>query len=1254
MTRITAKDLIAWAGGNNRRAQDDLPILIRRLVHTTISGASKVDFPAGDSIATPGSDGVVIVGEGNAWVPNGESLWEVSCKDGCKKKANEDCEKRAKQMSDEERTKTTFVFATPRRWPKRNEKGKWEKQKRDNHGWQSVRVLDADDLEQWIEQSPTVCAWMAEKLKFPSAFSGVFSPEKEWEKWATVTNSKLFSALILSDRQDAVKKLTEWLDNPPENLFRVIADSHEEAIAFVCAALEGRNEYFDRLLVVKSNQDEAGKLWNDEKSPPPIFMFASESYVPIGLSDKAYAIAADTKKGGSEEPKRPGFLRKTSHENFVRILVDMGYKEKEAERLARDSGRHLPILRRLLAPKDSPIAKPNWTKSENIQIMIAAALAGRWDGDSKYDVEFLARLARMDYDAFEAKIVEFVGGDDSPLQRKGSKWEVKSRIESLIGVSESIVPSTMKRFWEKAEGIFGIRNTALDLPKEMRYAANIYKKGPPYSSALLFSIADTLIMLSVHHGLLVQCQSESIDSRIHAMVRTILEKGEADRWLSLSSILSQLAEAAPNAFLNAVEKGLSPENCPVSEMFSSDAHSMFVPTYHTHLLWGLEILAWDKSHFPRIVDVLARMTDFKLPDNLADRPDNSLLSFFCAWFPQCGADVDERIVRFQQLCKRHPDVAWKICPQLLNVRWGHATHNPIPRWRDIPFHAYQQPPPADQIKMMEAIFKAALHLASGNANRINQMLDIFTSFPLAETKQFIAVIESSLTNASEEERSRVRDNICQKLGRCDLWSSNDSPPVNSKWLKKATVMYTDLRDRLTPMDLVLRHKRFFSSWYNDDVEFYEEDYQKQLERLGDARKAAIREILKSSDGEREIIRLAACCGDPRTAGLAVGQNVVKSDKARMSWVKLTHQSDMETARQVTFMRGIFAKVSDWGRFARKGFEQARLEKWGAEDIVSFALALRSCEDVWNAMESLCSVEIWSEYWRSPKSDILEEKDVARFVDETAKAGCLEIALRCASIHKFNGIDADKIISILDAILALPDNQKIQIGHRMGYDIGRALSYAAKSGVEKSVIARLEWAFYDCLETADYTPKAIRSMLANDPRFFIQAIRGLSDANVGHRWWTVLGDWDIPPGLSASGEFDEKKFHTWIADARSLARECECLDKADHEIGRILAHTPKGKDGIRPCEAVRNFIEENADMDKIARGLQASIDSPKRIRTFWGNIAEQERGRAKEFKKAADTLHLHYPRTARIYRELASGCLHSADWHEKVEKPWDDE
>src|SRR6185312_14820761 len=92
---------------------------------------------------------------------SGHSCWEVSCRADATAKANADFQKRTGEFGDADRQTRTYVAVTARKWP---QKAKWVADRRAEELWLDVRAYDADDLEQWIEQSPAIALAFGEEL----------------------------------------------------------------------------------------------------------------------------------------------------------------------------------------------------------------------------------------------------------------------------------------------------------------------------------------------------------------------------------------------------------------------------------------------------------------------------------------------------------------------------------------------------------------------------------------------------------------------------------------------------------------------------------------------------------------------------------------------------------------------------------------------------------------------------------------------------------------------------------------------------------------------------------------------------------------------------------------------------------------------------------------------------------------------------------------------------------------------------------
>src|SRR5262245_59212900 len=178
---IKARRIEDWAK-TDIESRHNLPVLLRKLVHSTGHELRQVDFPGYDNSQRKGSDGFVEAGAATPWVPEGKSYWEFGTDEKPDRKAAKDYAARLTSVDPAERANSTFVFVTPRNWPS---KTSWEKLRNDAGDWKAVRAFDASNLEQWLEQSVPAQIWFAEQLALP--VGGYETLEQAWRRWASAS-----------------------------------------------------------------------------------------------------------------------------------------------------------------------------------------------------------------------------------------------------------------------------------------------------------------------------------------------------------------------------------------------------------------------------------------------------------------------------------------------------------------------------------------------------------------------------------------------------------------------------------------------------------------------------------------------------------------------------------------------------------------------------------------------------------------------------------------------------------------------------------------------------------------------------------------------------------------------------------------------------------------------------------------------------------------------------------------------------------
>jgi len=181
-TWVKASEIDNWAQSNFARSL--LPDLIRRLVLATVDRADlrDIDFPAYDEAQRPGYDGITLTDITTTYVPFGFCVWEMSCQDPPRSKADEDYEKRVEKNRDKDLSQIAYVAITARDW---NGAGKWAAEKSADGTFKEVRAYDSDRLEHWLLDAPAVALWFREQLGNP--VKGVTDVDTYWKNlWATL------------------------------------------------------------------------------------------------------------------------------------------------------------------------------------------------------------------------------------------------------------------------------------------------------------------------------------------------------------------------------------------------------------------------------------------------------------------------------------------------------------------------------------------------------------------------------------------------------------------------------------------------------------------------------------------------------------------------------------------------------------------------------------------------------------------------------------------------------------------------------------------------------------------------------------------------------------------------------------------------------------------------------------------------------------------------------------------------------------
>ena len=614
---IKARQIQDWAESNHD-ARHLLPVFLRKLVHSTGHELRHVDFPGYDNAERKGWDGLVEADAATPWVPEGKSGWEFGTNQRPSRKAESDYRARLASVSPAERAECTFVFVTPRNWPGKTD---WASDKNAAGDWKAVRVFDASDLEQWLEESIPAQMWLAEQLTLP--VSGFETLDECWRRWEEASDPKMTPALfepsIIAYRDDFKK----WIEKPSEKPFVVTADSRDEALAFLsCLFQDG---------TIPSRSRDLAAVF---KSAEPLRTLASSSspFIPIVYTQEAERELAAvyrrlhciTVRPRNAVDRKPDIaLDLLNHDAFRKALAEMGIEDDGVEQLARESGRSPTILRRRLSRIEA-ISKPQWAGDvESAKRLIPMALVGAWHARSDADREVVSTLADRPYQKIEENITQLLPFDDSPVWSVGMHRGVASKKDALFAVSQRVTEGILSKYFRLAECVLSESDPALDLPEDRRWAAGLYGKVRNHSTALREGICETLVILSVHGNNLFQDRlGIDVEAHVGSLIRKLLTPLSLDKLLSHDKDLPHYAEAAPEVFLQLLEEDLRLPQPVVLGLLKPVESGLFSSPTRTGLLWALECLAW--KHLGRVSLILAQLSRTVINDNWANKPISSL------------------------------------------------------------------------------------------------------------------------------------------------------------------------------------------------------------------------------------------------------------------------------------------------------------------------------------------------------------------------------------------------------------------------------------------------------------------------------------------------------------------------------------------------------------------------------------------------------------------------------------------------------
>jgi hypothetical protein len=836
---------------------------------------------------------------------------------------------------------------------------------------------------------------------------------------------------------------------------------------------------------------------------------------------------------------------------------------------------------------------------------------------------------------------------ESPFRRNGTVWHIASREDAWIHLAPRLTRAHLDHFARMAVNILSEDDPRFELESEQRAFAAIYGRVPRHSGELREGLAETLALLGAELVSLPALPPGMGPSYARKIVRELLPAGlTTHRWFTISPILKLLAEAAPEEFLEAVDRDIATPHPALIGLFEGDDGGIFGSSRHHYLMWALTSLAWHPAYLTRTALALARIATLEPGGRTSPRPGGSLHDIFRPWFPQTGANAAQRFEVIDLLVEREPEQAWKLLMGILPKGRDHASGTYPPRWREWPAVKKPQVTSRERRDQWRWTGERLIKLALPVPCRLRELAGNIDNLLENEFQALAAhLLNLDPIAMPAVERLALWNTLNDLIRRHEFFIAAEWR-MTDEWL----VVVKQIEAHLRPETPTERGRWLFAQHHLYLGIYRETPYEEQEAMALEQRKVMLTEIF-AAGGVQVVAEFAASLSFPELVGNVLGHTSLCPEPSQV----VPQYLDGEDPNIAAFGRGYVAVT-----FSERGWdwvETLPFTEWSPQAASQLLVVLPFAPRTWELAKSL-GTDIENAYWARvrPYPRELSSEEAAQGLEHLLQHDRpLEAAGYLGAVYH-NRLSVPGLLlaeTLEKCVSALNETAEFHPDlSGLIHDVGEILGYLQEApDNEPARVAELEWIYLPLMEHGQASPKFLLRELGRVPAFFAECValiwrkdacddgptcesEGLmTKAKLANE---LLDSWSIHPALLADGGPDEKALREWIEAARQPCAAMGRANAGDHAIGKLLASSPEEADGSWPCITVRNVLESvpgDIALDSFCTGIFNSRGTTSRGMRDGG---EQERELAKRYHGYADVCQMRWPRVAAILRQLAVG------------------
>lgn len=1273
MTRLTRNDLINWA--DTKSAELQLPELVRRLIVASNRNLDVVVVPYGDSVGRSGLDGYVRASVASPYVTAGGSVWEIGRNKDHVSKANKDLIKRTETTAIFRQQALTYHCVTPRHWEK---KAEWvsnpgpTKDKVNSH-WREIRVYDVDDLLGWLADCPGVDAWFSRKLG--KATAGLRDVEGYWENVATTDAGVMNPKILLAGREEMANQVQSFFAQKGEaqSPFSITSRSPAEVVPFATASVVDSNDEatIARVIVVDSRsrweqliveESDLGLIVTPQVQPA-----REELQQAIGRNHRVVYCAVN----GEER------LPRLSEYEVRQGLTSSGIGEAEATQHAKQCGGNGQLLLDRLSGLHAPAGAVGSKLDDRVKV--ASLLLVAWNGEHAADRDAFTILSGIPYDEIEASLVADSIDPEGLLFRADGKYRLLSPELAWIRYGSLITKSVVDEFADVVRYLLADDDPTAGMSGDERLTAQFLGKRPEFSGTLRRNVVHSLAIAGSIGATRLNLDVSMSPSFVDWIVQSTLNNADFRRWASFGGELSILAEAAPDAFLDSLERDLHSDG-PLVEVMDKTETGLLSSPAHTGILWALERLCWSAHHLERAISVLLSLAGLNPEIKSGNNPLNSIRETLQIYCPQTNADWATRQTTISRMLREDAGTAFGLVISLFPS--GHTSWmcRELPTWQDWA-HGYKSGATYRQVAIeISWVVDQLLSFAADIADRWCALLELCGNIDDAKYSAVLDSYEAKLAVGTfeQEGQRKLWETINAMLIRLE-WSASQRRLKNGDIVDKDDIEDTEveaephfsreverydrhgprlrrLLNASSPEDPVLAGCHAFLNGLNPShfTRHFPDrfNYEKRQERIREARVSIVESVWRaeSLSGLRRLAAIEHVDAD------GVGRTAALAEKVHVELEELLPLFSSATNSDRMLASG-FVSLWAWQRKGSLAVDVLPLLSTMSSDemIASYLRCLPLEEDVWNCVDEQ-SENVQQLYWKT--APVPWEISTGRLsyavknLIRVARADrAIDLLVRCQK-----RIPDEQVDLVFEALETLPLVERAPdepLRESLRWELQELFEVLYRIGMSQMQrLLRLELLYHQLFEDEEsrrFQPKGLLVTIRDTPSLFVELLRypwkndaGTSttpdDEATRHLATQVRGLLQQVaelPGESELCPLSGKTTADWVFEVLQVASECRYLTAVGLQLPQIIASGAWNSIDIWPSRDVAEAINILAEVvpETFQRHLTISLLNARGVHGI-DPTGRSEKGNAEKLRKRAQQLQHNCPAAAKSLRELA--------------------